>query len=377
MNDTGSPQLLSHGQVGVDITSTGLGVLTLNRPEALNALNLAMVRDLHAMLQHWRHDPRVTGVLLQGVNRPGKPPAFCAGGDIRALHRAATAGDPLVDDFFTEEYALDHLIHRYPKPVIAIMDGITMGGGMGLAQGARMRVVTERSQLAMPETLIGLFPDVGAGWFLSRCPGRLGEYLALTGQTLNGAEAFACELADFQVDSAALPEWLAAWPDLPEPSVYTEASAWSGGELAKPALPAQDSFLDHQGPIYRHFTAPTLQGVFESLAADPSLWSQATLAALNKRSPLMLGVALEQIRRARGMELADIFRMERGMVHHCFHRRGGRPSETVEGIRARVVDKDQSPRWNPTRAVEVTQDEVMGFFESPWPAVDHPLRDLD
>jgi enoyl-CoA hydratase/carnithine racemase len=379
MSTTGSmPPLVSPGHVLAEVRHGGLGVITLNRPEALNALSLGMVRDLAALLRHWRQDPRITGVVLQGAGRPGKPPAFCAGGDIRALHQAVTAGDlASVGDFFTEEYALDHLIHRFGKPVIALMDGITMGGGMGLAQGASLRVVTEHSQLAMPETLIGLFPDVGGGWFLShRCPGRLGEYLALSGHTMNGPEAIACELADVQMASSELPAWLASWPDLPKPPVDHEAMAWSGG-LASPALPAHDSFLDHQGPIYRHFTVPTLRGVFDSLAADPDPWSQAVLLGLSRRSPLMLAVALEQVRRARKMSLADTFRMERGMVHHCFHREGGLPSETVEGIRARVVDKDQQPRWNPSRVDEVKPGTVAAFFDSPWSVADHPLRDLD
>src|ERR1700712_2476479 len=173
-----------------------VGILTLNRPQALNALSLEMIRLLTAQLLAWRDDPQVGAVVLRGANRAGKAPAFCAGGDIRYFHGAALAGDPALEDFFSEEYALNHLIHTFGKPTFALMDGITMGGGMGLAQGASMRVVTEHAKLAMPETNIGLFPDVGGGWFLARTPGHLGEFLGLAGQVLGAADALAVDWAD-------------------------------------------------------------------------------------------------------------------------------------------------------------------------------------
>src|SRR5574343_1997681 len=182
------PQLQSEGQILAEVNGC-LGLITLNRPQALNALSLAMIRDLTALLKTWSTDPAIQAVAILGQGREGKPAAFCAGGDIRFFHQAALAGDAALEDFFTEEYALNHLIHAYPKPYIALMDGIVMGGGMGISQGAKLRVLSERSKLAMPETGIGLFPDVGGGYFLSRCPGRSGEYLALTGLVLGGAEA--------------------------------------------------------------------------------------------------------------------------------------------------------------------------------------------
>ena len=166
-----------------------IGCITLNRPKALNALSLGMVRDITKVLLDWQHHDQVLAVAVRGTNKEGPFGAFCAGGDIRYFHQAAKAGDPSLEDFFTEEYALNYLIHTYSKPYIAFMDGIVMGGGMGISQGASVRVVTERSKMAMPETNIGLFPDVGGGYFLSRCPGYLGEYLGLTGHMLNGEEA--------------------------------------------------------------------------------------------------------------------------------------------------------------------------------------------
>src|SRR3990167_8881385 len=188
-----------------------VGCITLNRPRALNALSLGMVRDLMAVLLAWQNDARVLAVAIRGSNKEGPFGAFCAGGDIRFLHQAGSTGNPEIEDFFTEEYALNHLIHNYSKPYIAFMDGIVMGGGMGISQGASLRLVTEHTKMAMPETNIGLFPDVGGGYFLSRCPGRTGEWLALTGDVIDGPTAQALGLADHVVESARLPE---AWEAL-------------------------------------------------------------------------------------------------------------------------------------------------------------------
>ncbi|MBP8778189.1 MAG: enoyl-CoA hydratase/isomerase family protein, partial [Alicycliphilus sp.] len=173
-----------------------VGCITLNRPRALNALSLGMVRELMAVLLDWQKNDQVLAVAIRGSNKEGAFGAFCAGGDIRFLHQAGTVGNPQLEDFFTEEYALNHLIHNFGKPYIAFMDGIVMGGGMGISQGASLRVVTERTKMAMPETIIGLFPDVGGGYFLSRCPGRVGEWLALSGETIGAADAIAFKLAD-------------------------------------------------------------------------------------------------------------------------------------------------------------------------------------
>jgi enoyl-CoA hydratase/carnithine racemase len=349
-----------------------LGLVTLNRPAALNALSLGMIRDITAALLAWRHDDAVQAVLMRGAGREGKAPAFCAGGDIRFFHQAALAGDPTLEDFFTEEYSLNHLIHGYGKPTIVLMDGITMGGGMGLAQGASLRVVTEHGKLAMPETHIGLFPDVGGGWFLSRCTGHLGEYLALTGHVLGSADAIAAGLADVFIPSAELPALVESLADQPiENGAQALAAVKARARATPPAsLPA------HEADIDRHFGSPTVAAIAASLSADPSPWAATTLAALRQRSPLMLAVTLEQVRRARGMTLADELRMERGLVRHSFHLRPGAASETVEGIRALAVDKDHAPRWNPAAIEEVEAAQVAAFFDSPWPAHVHPLRGL-
>jgi enoyl-CoA hydratase len=360
----------SDGHVLAEIRGS-VGVITLNRPQALNSLSLAMIRDITSLLLAWRDDAAVKVVLLRGTE--GKSAAFCAGGDIRFFHQAGLAGDPRIEDFFTEEYTLDHMVHRYPKPCIALMDGIVMGGGMGIGQGASLRIVTERSKLAMPETNIGLFPDVGGGCFLSRCPGRVGEFMALTGQVVGAGDAMAWGLADACIASAQLPAVVDALASRPSDDAQTLLSA--ARQLARAA--AAPVLSAHRDRIDRHFAGPDVRAIFDSLAADNSNWATETLAALRKRSPLMMCVALEQIRRARGMSLADDLRMERDMVRHCFALRPGAASETVEGIRALAIDKDHSPRWNPATVEGVTREMVDAFFVSPWTAHAHPLRALD
>jgi len=370
-----------------------MGLITLNRAPALNALSLSMVRDLTAGLLAWRNDPQVLAVAIRGMGKDKTAPngvapfgTFCAGGDIRYFHQAALAGDPTLEDFFTEEYTLNHLIHTYPKPFIAMMDGIVMGGGMGVAQGGSLRLVTERTRMAMPETNIGLFPDVGGGYFLSRCPGRVGEYLALTGDTIGGRQAVAWGLADGYVEAQQLPN---IWSRLADTPFETGAAAehW----IATQFIADHSHQPGARGQIDAVFGLPTVSAILDaldSLAAGPdatgptgpshsgAAWARATAATLRQRSPLMLHVVLEQIRRARQMGLADDLRMERDMVRHCFHWRAGAASETVEGIRALAVDKDHAPRWNPSAIGEVTAETVMLFFKSPWPAHAHPLRHL-
>ena len=382
-------------------------MITLNRPKALNALSLPMVRDITAALLEWKSSPAIKLVAMRGM---GKNPAhaadsalpayapfgsFCAGGDIRFFHQAALSGDPALEDFFTEEYALNHLIHTYPKPTIAFMDGIVMGGGMGISQGASHRIVTERTKMAMPETGIGLFPDVGGGYFLSRCPGRVGEYLALTGQLIQADDAVTHGLADVHCASADLPALWAALPQLLDAGVETNTQAAAEANLAavgkliamnrvasSPAIPW--AIANNRLKIDAIFSLPSVAEMCTALDADAdadaSPWATETVATLRKRSPLMLHVVLELIRRARSMGLADDLRLERDLVRHCFHtahlQRAGLGSETVEGIRALAVDKDHAPRWNPARIEDVTAAMVEPFFKSPWPVNAHPLRGL-
>ena len=372
MNDL-IPPLASDGQILADVNGC-LGLITLNRPQALNALSLGMVRDLTTLLRHWASRPEIQAVVVLGAGREGKPPAFCAGGDIRFFHQAAHAGDPALEDFFTEEYRLNHLIHSYPKPYIALMDGIVMGGGMGISQGAKLRVLSDRSKLAMPETGIGLFPDVGGGWFLAQCPGHVGEWLALTGHAIGAADAMEWGLGDVFVSGA---HWDALVHELrhgEQPSAeHVVATVMERVDLA----PSSDPKAAAER-IDRYFGLPSVADILAALAASDEAWAQQTHETLLKRSPTMLAVTLELVRRGRRLSLADDLRLERDLVHHCFHLRGTADrSETVEGIRALAVDKDHAPRWRPAQVADVDVAEVAAFFVSPWEPAQHPLRDLE
>jgi len=249
---------------------------------------------------------------------------------------------------------------------------------MGLSQGAAFRLVTERTQMAMPETHIGLFPDVGGGYFLSRLAQATGEFLALTGQSLGAAEAVAVGLADGQVHSSQLPT---LWDGLTH-------QTWADGAALLHWLRSQVDTQKPPAPLWQHsgmqqvFALSSVAAMLDALAemaqgtGPHATWAQTTLDVLHHRSPLMLCVVLLQIRRARGLSLADDLRMERNMVRHCFHHRPVADSETVEGIRALAVDKDKQPRWKPQRVSEVVAAEVEAFFQAPWPAHAHPLRGL-
>jgi enoyl-CoA hydratase/carnithine racemase len=364
---TSTPVLIERGP--------SVGLITLNRPEALNALTLGMVGSLCEALLQWRDDPAIKLVALRGSNKSGAAGSperwfghFCAGGDIRYFHDAAKAGDPTLEDFFTQEYSLNHLIQTYGKPIVAFMDGVVMGGGMGLCQGIARRIVTENTKMAMPETKIGLFPDVGGGYFLSRCPGAVGEYLALTGQVIGADAAIAYGLADLRIAAA---EQAALWQQLASTRFDSAAQALT-------SLPDRQTgqALALSPALQTAFSQPDVQQIVAALEASGDALCRQTAASLRERSPLMLHVSLEQIRRARDMTLADALRMERDMVWHCFHLRPLAHSETIEGIRALAVDKDHRPAWKPADIADVDADEVAQFFVSPWAPKDHPLRHL-
>lgn len=313
-----------------------VATVTLDRPSNHNALTLGMIEGLAGWLDAWERDARVRMVVLRGAGDK----AFCAGGDVRALREGDLAANAR---FMAAEYALDYRIHMYPKPVVALIDGIVMGGGMGLAQGARVRIVGGRTRMAMPETAIGLFPDVGGSHFLARVPGHVGLYLGLAGPTIRAADAIYCGLADEYVGEA--------------PLVPGEV------ERMRPA-------------IDRHFGHASVQEILDSLRAEhaPEFreWAARAAGALERASPTMLTVTLEQIRRGASLGLADCFRMELNLVHGCFEH-----GEFREGVRAMLVDKDKSPRWNPPTLDRVDPAVVRRFFAPRWPASRHPLANLE
>jgi len=352
--------------------SNQIGFITLDRPKALNSLSLDMVRALTACLLAWRDDRAVRAVVI----RSSSERAFSAGGDIRFFYDAGRStpqgGSALLEDFFTEEYALNHLIHHYPKPYIAIMDGIVMGGGMGVAQGGetnRIRIVTERTKMAMPEVNIGLFPDVGGSYFLSRAPGELGTYLGVTGDIVGAADALYAGLADVYVPATELPGLYAAIESA-NGSINDAVHAFAEPFKMR-AAPADSRLAVERHAIDKHFAHNEVRAITASLAQDDSPFARQTLGTMHKRSPLMMCVTLSQLRRAVGMGVADCLRMERTMVRRSFEN-----GEVLEGIRSVVIDKDNAPKWSPATLDDVTPEMVERFFAPAWPAHAHPLRDL-
>ncbi|SEN23251.1 Enoyl-CoA hydratase/isomerase [Pseudomonas sp. ok272] len=334
-----------------------IGHLTLNRPAGLNALTLEMVRHLHQQLDAWAKDPEVHAVVLRGAGEK----AFCAGGDIRSLYDSFKSGDTLHETFFVEEYALDLAIHHYRKPVLALMDGYVLGGGMGLVQGADLRVVTERSRLAMPEVGIGYFPDVGGSYFLSRIPGELGIYLGVSGVQVRAADALYCGLADWYLDSAKLAELdqgldQLVWHDTPLKDLQ--------GLLAKMAVQQlPNAPLDALRPAIDHFFAlPDVPSIVEQLrsvtVADSHDWALATADLLESRSPLAMAVTLEMLRRGRQLPLEHCFALELHLDRQWFER-----GDLIEGVRALLIDKDKAPRWNPPTVQALDARHVASFFD--------------
>jgi enoyl-CoA hydratase/carnithine racemase len=348
----------------------GVGVITLHRPQALNALSMNMLQALPGLLDVCERDAGIRAVLLRGAG----PKAFCAGGDVLALARSVAEGTPLHRQFFIDEYRLDHRLHHYPKPVIAFLHGIVMGGGMGLAQGASLRLVTANSRLAMPEARIGLIPDVGATHFFARMPAPLALYLALTGTPLNAGDAIFCGLADArsrleqpgQLDEALRDiVWVAdVLADVRRALCAPQATSLAGATL--PALCEA---------IYRHFDpARPVVDIIESLLLEEAPqhlgWARDTLQTLRSRSPLMLSLCHEALRRGRRASLAACFRMEFDVVQAALA-----SGEFTEGVRAYLIDKDQQPRWQPARLEEVSPQMVQRCFAAGH-AAPHPLAGL-
>ncbi|OPK08726.1 MULTISPECIES: enoyl-CoA hydratase/isomerase family protein [unclassified Pseudomonas] len=357
-------QVYSPGTTSMDATQNEvlaevrnhIGHLTLNRPAGLNALTLDMVRTLQRQLDVWAQDSQVHAVVLRGAGEK----AFCAGGDIRSLYDSFKNGDTLHEDFFVEEYALDLAIHHYRKPVLALMDGFVLGGGMGLVQGADLRVVTEKSRLAMPEVAIGYFPDVGGSHFLSRIPGELGIYLGVSGVQIRAADALYCGLADWYLDSSklgTLDEQLdrLQWQDSPLKDLQGLLATVAVQQLPDAPLSVLRPAIDH------FFALPDVPSIVEQLrevtVADSHEWAVATADLLQSRSPLAMAVTLEMLRRGRHLSLEDCFALELHLDRQWFAR-----GDLIEGVRALLIDKDKSPRWNPPTLQALDAGHVASFF---------------
>ncbi|MEW5714265.1 MULTISPECIES: enoyl-CoA hydratase/isomerase family protein [Pseudomonas] len=333
-----------------------IGHLTLNRPSGLNAITLDMVRSLTQQLLAWSDDPQVHAVVLRGAGEK----AFCAGGDIRSLYDSFKSGDTLHEDFFVEEYALDLAIHHYRKPVLALMDGFVLGGGMGLVQGADLRVVTERSRLAMPEVAIGYFPDVGGSYFLPRIPGELGIYLGVTGVQVRAADALYCGLANWYLDSAKLAildQKLDSlqWQESPLKDLQGVLAKLAVQRLPDPPLAALRPAIDH------FFGLPDIPSIVEQLqevtVADSHEWALNTVHLMQTRSPLAMAVTLEMLRRGRRLPLERCFALELHLDRQWFER-----GDLIEGVRALIIDKDKNPRWNPPTLHGLDKSHVDSFF---------------
>jgi enoyl-CoA hydratase len=333
--------------------SGGLGVITLNRPKALNTLTLGMYRTLDPELVAWGSDPSVHAVLIRGAGER----AFCAGGDVRAIYEAGRGKtEGLTADFFREEYCLIERVYRFPKPYIALLDGITMGGGAGVSVHGSHRIATERFVFAMPETAIGLFPDIGATAFLNRCPGRVGRYLGLTGARIKAADALYCGLATHYVPH----EHLAALTNA------LAAMTWRDGEERRQADRLIDDFTQPAGAapladlrpaIDRCFAPETIEGIIATLEAEAGEWARAALASLAKASPTSLKITLRQLQLGAGFDVAQALQLEYRMTQHVMQRH-----DFFEGVRAMLVDKDQAPNWLPASLAAVSEDEVAFYF---------------
>ena len=373
MSTTTEPEILAHQNGGV-------AILTLNRPHALNALSHNMVREISRLMTVWATDDNVAVVVLRGAGLK----AFCAGGDVRAIRESYLASGGQTQThmaFFEDEYRLDYQIHQYKKPIIALLDGIVMGGGMGLAQGAPFRLVGPKTKMAMPETAIGFYPDVGGSYFMSRV--ESGLFLALTGQVIGAADAIYANLASYYLEPEALENFVS---DLEQHEFTTDHFAAVAQLLIRFVTTAPPSSIapkdapplslaDMAEPIARHFSwNKTFAEILDSLSSekDEALqdWTEQQLETLRRRSPTALRVTHEGLTRGSVMTLAQCFRMELEIVRQSFI-----AGDAVEGIRAVLVDKDHAPKWNPATLTLVNNHAIAQYFKATDSS--HPLHNLE
>ena len=338
-----------------------VGHLTLNRVGAFNAINLEMVRSIQQQLDAWAADEQVVAVVL----RANGDKAFCAGGDIRELYANAKQGNSLNATFFSEEYALDQWIHAYPKPMIALMDGLVLGGGMGLAQGASFRIVTEKARLGMPEVSIGFFPDVGGSYFLSRLSGEIGTYMGVTGNPVGAADALQLGLADWFLHQEQISELdrcldTMQWGHSSQEAIRSLLNTLASKHASGAQLTAVRSAID------KHFAHHSIAEIIASLASesDASIqaWRDDILATLKTRSPLAMATTLEMLRRGKQLSLADCFRLEYHLGSQWFAK-----GDFMEGVRALIIDKDKKPQWQPATIEQLEKtklDELFAGFKA-------------
>ncbi|SDV49764.1 3-hydroxyisobutyryl-CoA hydrolase [Chitinasiproducens palmae] len=359
-----------------DAPGNGLGFVTLNRARALNALSREMLVSLHAQLQQWESDSSIKAVFVHSSS----PRSFCAGGDIKSLYYSGIKGNTAeILDFFTDEYRCNYAISAFSKPYISLAQGIVMGGGMGISQPGvftgGLRLVTPSTRMAMPETRIGLIPDVGVSYMLARAPGRLGDYMAVTGESITWQQALSAGLADKAIADAAaetLPARLrgAQFDSAADVIAFIGEVALDAPSSDAAAQEAGEASVQHATPlIEQHFAGATVADIVASLAADPSDWAQLTLTTLRSRSPLSMALSLAHVRRAARQTFAACLQDDLTLVARILER-----GDLIEGIRALLIDKDGRPQWRPADVDGLAQVNIDRYFESPWDA--HPLHDL-
>jgi enoyl-CoA hydratase len=327
------------------------GIIRLNRPKAINAMTYEMSLGINAALDRFESDPAVVVVVLEGAGERG----LCAGGDIRGLYESSKAGGDLGKVFWRQEYVMNARIAKYGKPYVAFMDGLVMGGGVGLSAHARHRVVTEKTKLAMPEVGLGFFPDVGGTWLLTRSPGEVGTFFGLTGQTMNGPDAIFARFADAVVPSGRLPALrealTAVRPGATSAEVDTIIAGFATGETAGP-IAARKAEID------RWFAHDRMEDIFAGLSRDDSEFGQSALKVLNEKSPRGMVVTLKLLRLARNAaSLEECLVREYRAALEVF-----RSDDFREGVRAAVIDKDRNPRWSPPRVEDVTPEMLAPYF---------------
>jgi len=324
-----------------------LGVITLNKPQALNALSLTMIEAMEPQLHAWAGDDAIAAVVIQGAGER----AFCAGGDIRELYDKR--GTDFGPTYYRAEYTQNVTIFNYPKPYIALMDGVVMGGGVGVSVHGSHRVVTERTLFAMPETGIGLFPDIGASWFLPRCPGEIGMYLGLTGYRMRAADCLYAGIGDVYIPSDRFDAMFDALANTTsDAAVISAVLAELSGD------PGPDKLAAHRAEIDRCFSATSVEAILARLAAEGSAWADETAQIIGSKSPTSLKVTFRQLRTGPGLQrFEDVMQMEYRIADRCF-----RGHDLFEGIRAVVIDKDGAPRWSPAELAGVGETDVDEYF---------------
>lgn len=328
-----------------------IGLITLNRPEVLNVLNHAMIHAMHAQLQVWATSAHIKAVIIKAA--PGR--AFCAGGDIRLTYDRCKARDPLATRFFRDEYHLNRFIFHYPKPYIALLDGITMGGGVGISIHGSHRIVTDRVMFAMPETGIGFFPDVGGTYFLPRLPAHIGFYLGLTGARLASDDCVALGLAQQKLASESLPKLIDA---LAQHTFSADARQSVTQITEQFKIPVNHSeLMEQRADVEACFSANTMEAIYEALQQSNQTVCQNAALTLTKKSPTSLKVTLQALLDGAHLDFDACMRQEYRLSCHFLQEH-----DFIEGIRAVIIDKDQSPKWRPDRLENVTPRDIEKYF---------------